>query len=216
MAMCSGRGQDAASRHAVRRIHSPSAMMMPLSSASGMKVDGRHQAVTRMMPAHQRLESGDLAVDMRLRLVVQRELVRAQSPCANPAAARASRAAACPSTLRRSGWSRALPILRGTSAASALATSVMASCAVLADKCATPMVSPTRSGVAVDIDVGIERRDEPFGQRLGGRRLRPGRRDDGEFVAADAGEERALASRLPAAAPLRAVARRRPHGRTHR
>ena len=75
MAMRNGRGQDAASRQAVRNIHSPSCTMMPLSSASGMKVAGGDHAEARMMPAHQRLEAGDLAVDMRLRLVVQLELV---------------------------------------------------------------------------------------------------------------------------------------------
>ena len=40
MEMSSGRGHDAASRQAVRRIHSPSGTIVPLSSASGMKVAG--------------------------------------------------------------------------------------------------------------------------------------------------------------------------------
>ena len=47
--------------------------------------------------------------------------------------------------------------------------------------------------MALDLEVGRHRRNQPFGQRLGGRRLRTGRRDDGEFVAADAGKECALA-----------------------
>ena len=56
-------------------IHSPIATISPLSSASGMKVPGGTDAALRMPPAHQRLEADDLAVDARLRLIVQRQLV---------------------------------------------------------------------------------------------------------------------------------------------
>ena len=55
------------------------------------------------------------------------------------------------------------------------------------------MVSPTLQRVAVDLDVGPERLLQALGQRLGGRRLRTGRRDDDEFVAAGARQEGALA-----------------------
>ena len=64
------------------------------------------------------------------------------------------------------------------------------------------MVKPDAQRVAVDVDIGVERRVQPSGQRLGGRRLRPGRRDDGEFVAAEARQEGALAGLLQAARDL--------------
>jgi len=40
--------------------------------------------------------------------------------------------------------------------------------------------------VAVDGDVGLERRQQPLGERRGRLRLLPRRRDDSEFIAADA------------------------------
>ena len=67
-------GHDAASRQASRSIHSPISTMMPFCSASGMNAPGEHEAVLRMLPADQRLEAEDLAVDLRLRLVVEDEL----------------------------------------------------------------------------------------------------------------------------------------------
>ncbi len=41
IATCSGLSHDAASRHASRMIHSPIAMISPLSSASGIKCRAR-------------------------------------------------------------------------------------------------------------------------------------------------------------------------------
>ncbi len=107
---------------------------------------GRDHALARMMPAHQRLEAGDLAVDMRLRLIVQREFARARWRCASPAAARAFHAAAGPSTVRRNGSIRAFPILRGTARRRRWRSGASAS-APSCGKMATPMVSPTRNGV---------------------------------------------------------------------
>ena len=73
--MSNGRGHDAASRQAVRRIHSPSSMIDPVFLGERNEGAGRDQPLARMMPAHQRLEAGDLAADMRLRLIVQLDLV---------------------------------------------------------------------------------------------------------------------------------------------
>ena len=56
-------------------IHSPIGTISPLSSASGMKTPGGIGAALRMMPADQRLEADDLAVDARLRLVDQCQFV---------------------------------------------------------------------------------------------------------------------------------------------
>ena len=77
-AICSGAAQEAASRQASRRIHSPISTIRPLSSASGMKSPGGHEAAHRMQPARQRLEADHLALGDRrarrcLRLVVQRQ-----------------------------------------------------------------------------------------------------------------------------------------------
>ena len=214
MAMCSGRGQDAASRQAVRRIHSPSSHDEPALLGERNEGAGRDQPLARMVPAHQRLEAGDLAVDMRLRLVVQLELV-ARDGRAQILLQRALFAQLLVhrqfEEADRSARFRFGAEQRGIRIGDSVAASAP-SCG----KMATPTVSPTRSGCAVDVDIGIERRAQAFGQRLGGRRLRPGRRDDGEFVAAEAGEERALAGLLQPAAPLRATARRRPRGRTRR
>src|SRR5579871_5372387 len=66
-AICSGVDQEAASRHASRRVHSPIATISPFSSAAGMH------------PADQRLEADDLALHARLRLVVQQELAAADA-----------------------------------------------------------------------------------------------------------------------------------------
>src|SRR6266700_1800028 len=64
--ICSRFGQDAASRHAARRIHSPIATISPLSSGSGMKLPGA---------THQRLEPDDLAVDPGQRLKIEPQFV---------------------------------------------------------------------------------------------------------------------------------------------
>ena len=147
-----------------------------------------------MMPAHQRLEAGDLAVDMGLRLVVQLDL-----------AAHDGRAQIL---LQRALFAQLLVHRRLEEA----------------DRSARFRFGAEQRGVgvgdqrhrvgavlreygdadgqshalrsAIDIDIGIERRQQPGRQRLGGRRLRPGRRDHLEFVAADAGDEGALAGLL--------------------
>ena len=130
--------------------------MIPLSSASGMKVLGRHHALTRMMPARQRLEAGDLAVDMRLRLVVQREFVardrRAQILLQRAFFAQllvhrqfeeADRAA----RFRFGAEQRGLGV--GDERRSVVA---------VLRKYAMPMVRPTAHRIAVDLDVGVEAR----------------------------------------------------------
>ena len=102
---------------------------------------------------------------------------------------------------RRSGSSRALPIWRGYKRGIRIGDQRRRVGAVLRENGdADGQADAQRQ--AVDFDIGIERRAELLGQRLGGRRLRPGRRDDVEFVAAEAGEKCALAGLLQPARDL--------------
>ena len=72
-------GHFAAVAQACRIAHSPSGTMKPISSASGMNVAGRDQALLGMAPADQRLEAADLvAREIDDRLVVQLELAGRQ------------------------------------------------------------------------------------------------------------------------------------------
>ena len=56
---CRAAAMRAPARHASRSTQLPSGTMSPVSSASGMNSDGRHEAALRMAPAHQRLHAGD-------------------------------------------------------------------------------------------------------------------------------------------------------------
>jgi hypothetical protein len=58
---------------------------------------------------------------------------------------------------------------------------------------------------AVDFNVAIKRRSQPFCERLGRGRLGPGRRDDGKFVAAEPRKK---------GAPWQAASRRRATSRS--
>jgi len=51
--------QVAAWEHAVRSTQVSMALIIPISSASGMEAVGRYQAAGRMLPAHQRLGTDD-------------------------------------------------------------------------------------------------------------------------------------------------------------
>ncbi len=186
--------------HAVRKIHSPSGTIRPLSSASGTKAARRHQAMARMMPAHERFEAGDLPVDMSLRLIVELKLaprnrgmqVLLQSALFAQLLVHRHFEESDRSTHvglgaeeRRVGIGnqcrRVDPILRVNSDADRQTHS---------------------QRMAVDVDIGIECRQYPFGERLRHRRFGASRGDDRKFVTTQPGEEGALACRLQPARHL--------------
>ena len=168
--------------------------MTPVSSASGMKVAGGDQPEARMMPAHQRLEAGDLAADMGLRLVMQIEFLardRAaqvllqRAPLAQLLVHRQLEEAHRAARFRFGAEQRGVGIGEQRDRVGAVLREY-------GD--ADGQADPRR--IAVDLDIVVERRTEALGEPLGNFGLRAGRRDDGELVAADAGQEGALAHRL--------------------
>ena len=190
-------------------------MISPLSSASGMKVPGEISAAGRMLPAHQRLEADDLAADARLRLVVQGELValdrRAQillqrAPLAQPLVhvgfEEADRAAA----VRLGAIERGVGVAEQRRSASAPSTG----------KIAMPMLKPTRNRMALDVDLVVDRREQPIAPWP---RPRAGCSPSVAITTNSSPPSRARKAppRRPAgAAPPRAAARRRRRGRRRR
>ena len=84
-----------------QRVRSP---IMPVRSASGRNSAGSEQPVARMLPAHERLDAGDLAaVHRHLRLVVQHELAVARARRAARRAAAAAPASRDRARRRRRG-----------------------------------------------------------------------------------------------------------------
>ena len=55
------RSQAASCWQAARMTQAPTGRIIPVSSSTLTKRSGRHQAVTRAMPAHEGLDAGDLA-----------------------------------------------------------------------------------------------------------------------------------------------------------
>ena len=90
-------GQVAASAQAVASTHSPSWLIRPVSSATGMNSAGEIMPRSRMAPAQQRLAAGDLVVvEVDQRLIVELEaaiddrLAQVQSPACGAPCTRAS------------------------------------------------------------------------------------------------------------------------------
>src|SRR5262245_49642823 len=155
-----------------------------------------------MMPAHQRFEAGDVAIDARLRLIVQRKLVardgRAQLLLQGPLLAqllihRYFEKADGPTHLRFRAEQRRIRVRNeGRSVDTILRIDTDAN------------RESHMQDVAVDFDVAIKRRSQPFCEGLGRGRLGPGRRDDGKFVATEPRKK----------APWQAVSRRRATSRS--
>ena len=161
---------------------------------------GCNQPVAGMMPAHQRFEAGDVAIDARLWLIVQRKLVardrRPQILLQGPLLAqllvhRYFEKAGGPTHLRFRAEQRRIRV-RDES------RSVDTILRIDADADRESHVQDA----AVDFDVAIKRRSQPFCEGLGRGRLGPGRRDDGKFAAAEPRKKGALAGRLEAACYL--------------
>jgi len=151
------------------------------------------QAAHRMMPARQRLEPDDLAVDTRLRLIVDHDLValdgRAQVVQHRAALAQAMIHVGLEEADRAASF-RLGPVERGIGVAQDrhLVHAV--------DRIErNPDAEPDAQVVALDLEVVDHGGDEPLGEprRLGRRRAFG--HDDGELVAADTGEERPVERR---------------------
>ena len=214
IAICSGFGQDAASRQASRMIHSPIGDDQPAFLGERDEGAGRDHAALRMLPAHQRLEADDLAVDARLRLVVQGQFAaldrRSQfllqhAPLAQPLVhvgfEEAERAAA----LRLGAIERGVGVADQRGGVGAVDRE---------DRDADAQADAHR--MAVDRDLVVDRREQPIRQGFGRGGLLAVGGDDDEFVAAEPGQEGAADGGLQARRQLRAAARRRRRGRRRR
>ena len=187
-AICSGCGQDAASRQASRSTHSPIGRMRPLSSAIGMNVAGRDHAAGRVMPAHQRLEADDLAADPGLRLIVEHELAvrngRAQLLLERAPLAQALVHVGLEEADRAAPF-RLGAIERGIGVAD---ERVSVGAVGRIDRDADAHSDAQQR--AVDVEIVRDRGQQPLGQRRGAGGLHPVGLDQHELVAAEAGEER--------------------------
>ena len=125
---------------------------------------GRHKPVARMMPAHQRLEAGDLAIDVGLRLIVKFELVARD----RGAQVLLQRALLAQLLVHRhfEEPDRAAHLGFGAEQRGIGICHQRRRIGAVLRKMAMPMVSPDPQRVAVDLDVGVERARKPFGERF--------------------------------------------------
>ena len=107
-------GQPAASLHALRRIHSPSGTIRPVSSASMDELVGPDHAELRVAPAHQRFDAVRfLRRDVDHGLVVQLEFVARDRLAQVRSRGRGAPALRLPWRPRRSGSRCGLPTSPG-------------------------------------------------------------------------------------------------------
>ena len=162
------------------KTHSPSAMIRPVSSATGMNTDGGTLPRTGMFPAHQRLAGRHPAgAQVDQRLVSSTRTARCRGLRAGRVRARGAPAPPPPSRMAKKQWSPPPPFLAAYSAMSAFFSSSSAS-------------TPSVGAMAMPIEAPISMR-WPSISNGSLERARPAA---------------APAARRPAGAPWRSAARR--------